>query len=99
VELRAGLFSTPKVVHALAMEVRGAAEWLTAQSPSYPTIRKPLHIIAQADDPFRRNTAQRLQREVPGATLQLIRGTGHYMQIEKTAEVVAAIHATAARAH
>jgi pimeloyl-ACP methyl ester carboxylesterase len=98
VELRAGLFSTPKVVHALALEARGAAEGLAAQSPSYPTIGKPLHIIAQADDPFRRNTARRLQREVPGATLQLIHGTGHYVQIEKTAEVVAAIRTTDARA-
>ena len=98
VDLRVSMFSTPKVVHALAMESRGAAGWLAAQSPYYPAIRKPMHIVAQAGDAFRRTTAQHLQRDVPGASLELLPNTGHYVQFEKTAEVVAAIRATAARA-
>lgn len=91
VELRAQLFSTPKTVHALAKEWRGAAGWLNAQSPRYPTIRKPLHIIAQAEDAFRRETAERLHRDVAHSSLRLLRGAGHHLQIEKTDEVAAVI--------
>jgi len=95
VDLRAYLFSAPKVVHALAAESRGAADWLAAQSPGYPKIEQPLSIIAQADDAFRRTTAQRLQREVAGSSLHLLPNTGHYVQIERTADVVAVIRAAA----
>jgi pimeloyl-ACP methyl ester carboxylesterase len=98
VDLRVRLFSTPKVVHALAMETVGAAGWLSAQSPRYPGIAKPVHVIAQHDDAFRRSTAERLHREVPGSTLRLVPGTGHYVQVEKPDEVIAAIRAAASRA-
>ena len=91
VALRAQLFSTPKTVHALAKEWRGAAGWLAAQSPRYPSIHKPLHIIAQAEDAFRRETAQRLHRDVAHSSLLLLRGAGHHLQIEKTDEVAAVI--------
>ena len=97
VDLRAHVFSAPKVVHALAMESRGAADWLAAQSPGYPKIDKPLSIIAQADDAFRRTTAQRLHREVAGSSLHLLPNTGHYVQIERTADVVAVIRAAAGK--
>ena len=93
VELRAGLFSAPKTVHALGKEWRGAEAWLAAQNTRYATIRSPLHIVAQADDAYRRKTAERLHREVPQSTLTLLAGAGHHLQIEKTAEVAAVVRA------
>jgi pimeloyl-ACP methyl ester carboxylesterase len=97
VELRTQLFSTPKTVHALAKEWRGAAGWLDAQSSSYPRIDKPLHILAQAEDAYRRETAERLHRDVAHSSLRLLRGAGHHLQIEKTDEVAAVIRSAIAR--
>lgn len=94
-DLRARLFSTPKVLHALAIESRGASGWLAEQSPRYPAIRKPLHIVSQADDARRRATAERLHREIPGSTLRLVPRTGHYVQVERPDEVLAVIRAAA----
>jgi pimeloyl-ACP methyl ester carboxylesterase len=95
IELRTQIFGVPKVVHSIAMEWRGAAAWLAAQSPHYRKIRRPLHILGQGDDPYRRATAQRLHREVPGSSLQLFAGVGHYLQFEKTREVLAVIRSAA----
>jgi pimeloyl-ACP methyl ester carboxylesterase len=95
VELRARTFSAPKVVHATGVEWDGMGAGLAAQSPGYRQIRRPLHILAQADDSFRRAAAERLHREVPGSTLRLLPGTGHYLQIEKTQDVLQAIRAAA----
>ncbi len=91
IALRTQIWNTPKVTHAIASETVGAAENLARLSPRYPTITKPLFVLGQADDPFRRRTADRLHRDVPGSSLQLLSGTGHYLQFEKTAEVITAI--------
>jgi pimeloyl-ACP methyl ester carboxylesterase len=98
VALRTRIWSSPKVTHALARELVGARAGLRRSSPHYPEIRRPVFILAQADDAFRRSTAERLHRDVPGSELALVPGTGHYVQIEKTAEVASAI-ARAAQAH
>jgi pimeloyl-ACP methyl ester carboxylesterase len=96
VALRAQLWSTPKVTHALAIETLDAAAGLAAQSSRYSEIRQPLYILAEADDPFRRSTAQRLQRAVTGSSLRLLSGAGHYLQFEKTDEVCDTLRTAAA---
>jgi pimeloyl-ACP methyl ester carboxylesterase len=95
VALRARIRATPKVSHALAMEALGATAALAAQSPRYPQIRSPLYILGEADDTFRRETAEHLQRDVAGSKLQLLSGTGHYLQFEKPTEVAEAIRLVA----
>jgi pimeloyl-ACP methyl ester carboxylesterase len=93
--LRARVWSSPKVAHALARESVDANAALGAQSPRYPEIRQRVAIMAQADDPERRSAAQRLHHEIQGSTLDLVPGTGHYLQFEKTAEVVRVIESLA----
>jgi pimeloyl-ACP methyl ester carboxylesterase len=91
ITLRTRIWSTPKVSHALARESLDSPAALAAQSPRYPEIEKPVSILAQADDPQRKGTAERLHHDIPGSTLELLHGTGHYLQFEKTDEVVKAI--------
>jgi pimeloyl-ACP methyl ester carboxylesterase len=91
ITLRTRIWSTPKVFHALARESLDAAAALSAQSPHYPEIQQPVAILAQADDPERRSTAEHLHRDISNSTLELLPDTGHYLQFEKTSDVVHAI--------
>lgn len=91
IALRTRIWSTPKVSHALARETIDADAALSAQSPRYPEIQHRVSILAQADDPERTRSAQRLHSDIAGSTLALLPDTGHYLQFEKTAEVVRAI--------
>ncbi|HEX4337326.1 MAG TPA: alpha/beta hydrolase [Polyangiaceae bacterium] len=97
VDLRTRLWSTPKVMHAIALETIGAPAALNALSPTYGNIQSPVFVVAEADSAFRRSTAERLQRDVRGSSLRLIAGTGHYIQFEKTDDVVNTVRAAAAR--
>jgi pimeloyl-ACP methyl ester carboxylesterase len=96
VELRTRLWSTPKVTHAIASETLGAAADLVALAPTYKTIKRPLYIVAEADNDFHRSAAERLHRDVPGSSLDLVQGTGHYIQFQKPAHIVDAVRAAAA---
>lgn len=91
IALRTRIWSTPKVSHALAREALDAAVALAAQSPRYPEIQQQVVILAQADDPHRRTTAQRLHHDIKGSKLLLVPGTGHYLQFERPDDVVKAI--------
>lgn len=91
IALRTRIWSTPKVMHAAATETLQAAAGLAAQSPRYHEIQRPLAILAQADEPLRRASAERLHAEVASSTLLLLRGTGHYLQFERTRDVADAI--------
>lgn len=51
--------------------------------------------MAQAENPVRREAAQRLRGDVRGSSLELLPGTGHYVQFEKAAEVVATVRRAA----
>lgn len=93
--LRSQLWSEPKVSHALAIESLGATAGLAAQSARYSSIKKPVHILAQADDPGRRESAERLRRAIAGSTLTLLPHAGHYLQLEKPAEVAEVISSAA----
>lgn len=95
IALRTRMWSTPKVTHAIAVETLDAAENLRRLSPKYPGIRRPVFILAEADNAFRRTTAESLRADVPGATLDLLPGTGHFVQFEKTDDVVRAIRRAA----
>jgi pimeloyl-ACP methyl ester carboxylesterase len=95
VDLRARIWSSPKVSHAAAIETLGAAEALEAQSARYPSIQKPVHILAEADDKFRIREAEHLYRDISGSSLELLADSGHYLQFEKPAEVVAAVRKVA----
>jgi pimeloyl-ACP methyl ester carboxylesterase len=91
VALRTRIWSTPKVLHATALETLSAQTALPAQSRRYAEIRQPVAIVGQADDAQRRATAQRLHANIAGSTLMLLSGTGHYVQFEKTRDVADAI--------
>jgi pimeloyl-ACP methyl ester carboxylesterase len=95
IALRTRMWSRPKVTHAIAVETVDAAENLRLLSPKYRSIRRPVFILAQADNAFRRTMAERLHADVPGATLELLPGTGHFLQFEKTDDVVGAIRRAA----
>ena len=90
---RTRIGSPPKVSYALAGETADAGKALQAQSPRYPEIEQPVAILAEADDPGRTASAQRLHRDIAGSTVELLSDTGHYLQFEKTEEVVRAIEA------
>jgi pimeloyl-ACP methyl ester carboxylesterase len=92
---RARMWSTPKVTHAIAVETIEAADNLRRLSPKYASIRRPVFILAEADSPFRRTAAERLHADVPGSTLELLSGTGHFVQFEKTDDVVRTIRRAA----
>ncbi|MEY4577408.1 MAG: hypothetical protein RL701_2111 [Pseudomonadota bacterium] len=91
VALRQRIWSTPKVLHSAARETVDAADALMEQSPRYPEIKRPVTVVAQADDLFRNDTARRLHRDIDDSRLVLLSGAGHYLQFDKTSEVVNAI--------
>jgi pimeloyl-ACP methyl ester carboxylesterase len=95
IALRTRIWSTPKVTHAIAVETLQAAENLRALSSKYPSIRHPVFIVAEADNEFRRTTAERLHGDITGSTLELLPQTGHFVQFEKTADVVRTIRRAA----
>jgi pimeloyl-ACP methyl ester carboxylesterase len=95
VEERIKIWNCPKVAHSTAEETVGAGAGLAAQSPGYPRIARPVVIVAEADSPFRRATAEHLHADVAGSSLHLVPGTGHMIQFEKPAEVIAAVREAA----
>jgi pimeloyl-ACP methyl ester carboxylesterase len=95
VALRTRIWSTPKVSYALARENADRTSALAAQSPRYPEIEQPVAILGQADDAGRKAMAERLHGDIKGSSLELLSGTGHYLQFEKTDEVIHAIEALA----
>jgi pimeloyl-ACP methyl ester carboxylesterase len=97
IALRTRMWSTPKATHAIAVETLDAAESLRRLSPKYPSIRRPVFILAEADSEFRRTAAERLHADVPGSTLELLPGTGHFVQFEKTDDVVRTIRRAASQ--
>ncbi|HEX4353739.1 MAG TPA: alpha/beta hydrolase, partial [Polyangiales bacterium] len=91
VAFRSALWAQPKVAHAIAMETLGAPEALAAQSARYGEIHRPVSLLYERDLATRRETAEQLHRAIAGSTLQLFSGVGHYLQIERTADVAAAV--------
>ena len=90
VERRAPLWSRPTIVSALSQERTTLQDELTALSGRYREIRRPVWIVCgDADANFA--DAQRLARDVPGARLVALEGTGHYVQFARPEALEAAI--------
>ncbi len=85
------MWSSPKVAHATAVETVGAAAGLAAQSADYAHITKPVVLVFEADNEFRRTTAEHLHRDIPASSLHLVPDTGHMIPWEKPDDVVAAV--------
>jgi pimeloyl-ACP methyl ester carboxylesterase len=92
---RVALWNRPKVTHAIAEETIGAPADLRALSANYAHITRPVFIVAEADTDFRRESAERLHQDISGSSLRLVPETGHFIQFEKTGEVVDAIRRAA----
>lgn len=88
IETRTGIWNQPKVTTTVAHEALLATAQMAAMSPGYKDIACPTYIAAQADNAFRRETAERLQREIPSSELLLLSDTGHYVHVEKAGEVI-----------
>jgi pimeloyl-ACP methyl ester carboxylesterase len=96
VALRRRVWTQPKVTHALAVESVAYDRTLAEQAPRYASIRAPLYVLAQRDQPVRRENAERLAREVPGAELRLVEQSGHFIQFQRPDAVIDAIRRAAA---
>jgi pimeloyl-ACP methyl ester carboxylesterase len=90
------LWTRPTVAVTLSQERTTLSESLAAQSPRYPTIRKPLVVVCGEQD-TNVEDSRRLAREVPGARLVLLPNTGHYVQYARPEVVVAAVEDAAGR--
>lgn len=88
IDTRATIWNQPKVTTTVAHEALTATAQMSAMSPAYRDIACPTFIASQADSPFRRETAERLKREIPACELLLLSDTGHYVHIEKAGEVI-----------
>ncbi len=94
-EARIPIWSQPKVTVSVAQEALRSQAWLDAMSPRYGQITQPVFIIAQGDDPIRRENAEHAHRDIAGSELQLVSGTGHFIQLMKTDAVVELIRKAA----
>ena len=95
VDQRIAIWNQTKVATSIAREsLRSNAE-LAAMSPRYHEITCPTFIAAQAQEPRRSEQAKRLHGEIAGSKLLLLDGTGHYVQVQKPAEVAAWIRQAA----
>jgi pimeloyl-ACP methyl ester carboxylesterase len=94
---RMKVFSQPKVLHAIANEHSAGAAELARQNTHYGEIEIPVHVVAQRDDPARRETAERLQRETGRGELLLVAPSGHFVQVEQPEAVAELIRRVAGR--
>ncbi|HYD49280.1 MAG TPA: alpha/beta hydrolase [Terriglobales bacterium] len=93
--LRTTVFSQPKVLHAVANEHWDSDGELARQSPGYGEIEIPVYIAAQADDPSRRATAEKLGKQIARAEVLLVPASGHYVQVEQPAAITELIRRAA----
>jgi pimeloyl-ACP methyl ester carboxylesterase len=94
-ELRASVFSQPKVLHAIANEHWQYGAELESLSAGYGGIEMPVHVVSQRDDPARRAAAERLQKELRHGDLLLVSPSGHFVQVEQAAAVTDVIRRAA----
>ena len=85
------IWSQPRVAVTVARENLSMASSLASLSPRYRELVRPLSIVSQQADATHREAAIRLHEEIPGSDLLLLGDTGHYIQFQKTAELVAVI--------
>lgn len=91
VERRLPIWSQPGVAVTVARENLAMASSLASLSPRYRELARPLYIVSQQADAAHREAAIRLHEEIADSDLLLLSDTGHYIQFQKTAELVAVI--------
>jgi len=96
VEERIKIWNQPKVTTSVAHEYLVANPESATMSSRYREIELPTFVAGQADHPGRRAAAEQLARDIPHAQLELMSGTGHYLQVEKPREVIELIRRAAA---
>jgi pimeloyl-ACP methyl ester carboxylesterase len=96
---RVPLVLRPSTFEANLQDLDGLYEFLARQRPRYPQIAAPTVIIAGDADPIVRTPvhAEAMARDVPGARLVVLPGTGHMLHYTASDAVVAEIEALAAR--
>ncbi len=89
----------PSTFEANLQDLDGLYDFLARQRPRYPQIAAPTVIIAGDADPIVRTPvhAEAMARDVPGARLVVLPGTGHMLHYTASDAVVAEVEALAAR--
>lgn len=90
-EQRGEMWSSPKVLHSIADETLGSFQWLPVIKKAYLLLRRPLYVLAQAEDPRRLAQAKLLHNDVPGSTLIAVPRSGHFLHHEQPQRVIDAI--------
>jgi pimeloyl-ACP methyl ester carboxylesterase len=89
----------PSQLQAAGAEAALMVPAARAFQSDYHRIEVPTMIVAGADDRYIETTQSvRLQRRIPGSTLQLISGSGHMVHQTATEEIMSAIATAAANA-
>ena len=91
VDLRARLWIRPTITTTLARERTTLADALREMGSRYHAVRRPVVLVCGDQDPPNYEQAHRLVREIPGARLRPLRDTGHYVQLGRPDEVIAAV--------
>jgi pimeloyl-ACP methyl ester carboxylesterase len=91
----AQIWCSPKVLHSLAEEAIGSIQWLPAVSHLYKSIKRPVYVLAQAEEPARVEQARQLHADIPGAKLFLVPHTGHFVHHEQPEQVLQVIREAA----
>jgi pimeloyl-ACP methyl ester carboxylesterase len=88
----------PKVTLTVAQEMDSHVRQLGALVARYPSIKRPVSIVAGGDDlPHRVAGGQRLAREIPGAQLAVLEHAGHMLQFTRPDELTALVDAAQTR--
>ncbi len=93
---RIRMWNRPTVSAVLSAERVALGAALERLSVHYPEIRKPVFLVYGEQDARNYADAQRLSREIPGARLVSLPGTGHYVQFARPDELCRVIEEAAA---
>ncbi len=86
---RKKIWSQPKVFYAISNEQVNYAAGLNEISANYKNINKKVNILIGDKD--RENTiadCKRLKNDIPNAEITFLKNTAHYIQLEKTNELI-----------
>jgi pimeloyl-ACP methyl ester carboxylesterase len=97
IEQKQEILLQPKVTLTVAQEMNSHVRQLGALVARYPSIRRPVSIVAGGDDlPHRVAGGQRLAHEIPGARLAVLEHAGHMLQFTRPDELTGLLDAALA---